>query len=285
VPRAARTSAGASRKVTALVFGLLGIILVATAAVSGWYLWTSRHRPAPVAQATAPPAETAVIPKPEPFPAPTPPPAETPPPAAATPAPTSDAASKDAKAKQKAKPKPTVDSLPATPPPTQPTQPAPAPAVAIPPPPPPTPAPPKPVIQTTPITVSDALPFVITLMQDVPSDAPGGQALRFAVNEDLKVGDKTVVPKGATVTGEVVGEKGKKILGIGGKKLTFRLTKAEAVDGREIAVRAIAGKSADGPSLRAFDTGKGSKSKGYAAMQGTIYVGYVDGDQMVAVHK
>jgi hypothetical protein len=141
------------------------------------------------------------------------------------------------------------------------------------------------VIQTTPVTVSDSLPFVITLMQDVPADAQGGQTLRFAVNEDLKIGDKTVIPKGATVTGEVTGEKGKKFLGIGGHKLTFRLTKAEAADGREIAVRAIAGKSSDGPSFRAFDTGKGSKSKGYAALQGTVYVGYVDGDQIVAVRK
>ena len=134
--------------------------------------------------------------------------------------------------------------------------------------------------------VSDALPFVINLGEDVPVDATEGQALRFTVNEGLRVGDKTVIAKGATVTGVVVGETGKKkFLGIGGHKLTFRLTQVEAVDGRKIAVRALAGKSEDGPTLRSFETGKGSKSKGYAALQGTVYIGYIDGDQIVAVHK
>jgi hypothetical protein len=57
------------------------------------------------------------------------------------------------------------------------------------------------------------------------------------------------------------------------------------VDGRKIAVRAVAGKSEDGPTIRTFDTAKASKAKGYAALQGTLYIGYIDGDQMVAVHK
>jgi len=134
--------------------------------------------------------------------------------------------------------------------------------------------------------VSDALPFVINLAEDVPADATEGQALRFTVSEGLQVGDKTVIAKGAAVTGAVVGESGKKkFLGIGGHKLTFRLTQAEAVDGRKLAVRAIAGKSDDGLTVRSFDTGKGSKAKGYAALQGTVYIGYIDGDQIVAVRK
>ena len=107
------------------------------------------------------------------------------------------------------------------------------------------------------------------MTEDVPVDASEGQALRFKVTEGLLVGDKTVIAKGATVMGAVMGESGKKrFLGIGGHKLTFRLTQAEAVDGRKIAVRAIAGKSEDGLATRSFETSKGSKSKGYAAMQG-----------------
>ena len=134
--------------------------------------------------------------------------------------------------------------------------------------------------------VSDALPFVMNLAEDVASDAPEGQALRFTVTEPLLVGDKTVIAKGSVVTGAVTGESGKKkFLGIGGHKLTFRLTQVEAVDGRKLAVRATAGKSEDGPTIRPFDTAKGSKAKGYAAMQGTVYIGYIDGDQMVGVHK
>ncbi len=134
--------------------------------------------------------------------------------------------------------------------------------------------------------VSDALPFVLNLAEDVPADAPEGQALRFTVSQDLQVGDKTVIAKGATVTGAVAGESAKKgFLGIRGHKLTFRLTQAEAVDGRKLAVRALAGKNEDGPTNRPFDSGKGSKAKGYAALQGTMYIGYIDGDQIVAVRK
>jgi hypothetical protein len=135
--------------------------------------------------------------------------------------------------------------------------------------------------------VSDALPFVVNLTEDVPTDASEGQALHFTVTEGLQVGDKTVIAKGATVTGAVTGETGKKkFLGIGGgHKLMFRLTQAEAVDGRKVAVRAMAGKSEDGPATRSFDTGKSSKSKGYAAVHGTVYIAYVDGDQIVAVRN
>jgi hypothetical protein len=59
----------------------------------------------------------------------------------------------------------------------------------------------------------------------------------------------------------------------------------EAVDGRKLAVRAMAGKSEDGPTIRPFETAKGSRPKGYAALQGTVYIGYIDGDQIVAVKK
>ena len=144
---------------------------------------------------------------------------------------------------------------------------------------------PKPVIATTPVTVSDALPFVMNLDEDIAADAPEGQAVRFTVTQPLLVGDKTVIVKGATVTGAVTGEGGKKFLGIGGHKLTFRLTQVETVDGRKVAVRAAAGKSAEGPTVRPFETGKSAKSKGYAALQGTTYVGYIDGDQTVSVSK
>jgi hypothetical protein len=134
--------------------------------------------------------------------------------------------------------------------------------------------------------VNDSLPFLINLTEDVAADAPEGQALHFTVSEGLKIGDKIVIAKGTTVTGAVTGESGKKkFLGIGGHKLTFRLTQAEAVDGRKLTVRAMAGKSEDGPTIRSFETGKGSKAKGYAALQGTVYIAYIDGDQMVAVRK
>ena len=138
-----------------------------------------------------------------------------------------------------------------------------------------------------PVSVGDALPFVIILGQDVPADAPEGTGLNFTVSEGLRIGDKIVIAKGATVTGAITAEgKQKKFLGIGGgKKPMFRLVQADAVDGKKIAVRALAGRNEGGVTVRSFDTSKGSKAKGYVAVQGTVYIAYVDGDQTVAVRK
>ena len=138
-----------------------------------------------------------------------------------------------------------------------------------------------------PVNVGDALPFVIVLAQDVPADAAEGLPLRFTVVQGLQIGDKTVVAKGASVTGMVMGETSKKkFLGIGGgKKLTFRLAQADAVDGKKISVRALAGRVEEGATVRPFDTGKGSKNKALAAAQGTEYIAYIDGNQTVSVSK
>jgi len=279
---------GTSPRMLVLILGLIGCALVAGAGIGAWYWWKS-HQAAAVAIATVPPsAATSSAPAPATAtPAETPPattsPSETAP--VVPPASAANDASKAAKAKRAPKPKADkpVVVLPSIPTPVAPpATPAPAP-VATPAPPPP--APPKPLI-TTPVMVSDALPFVVNLDEDVPVDASEGQALRFTVTEGLLVGDKTVIARGATVMGAVMGESGKKrFLGIGGHKLTFRLTQAEAVDGRKLAVRAIAGKSEDGAAVRSFETSKGSKSKGYVAMQGSIYIAYIDGDQIVAVRK
>jgi serine/threonine-protein kinase len=280
--RPATRSSRDSQKLLVLMLGLVGVILVAAAGATGWYWWRSHQASAariaaaivsPVA--ATPPAPVQVAP----------PPAETA--APATPAP-SDNVLKPAKPVRPAKPKTdatvkTVAPAPApviTTPPLQAPVATPAPAPTAPP---PKPAP-KPVV-ATPVTVSDALPFAINLAEDVPADAPEGQPIRFTVTEGLDIGDNTIIAKGATVTGLVAGETGKKFLGIGGHKLRFRLTQAEAVDGRKLTVRAIAGKSEDGPALRSFDTAKGSRPKGYAALHGAMYIGYIDGDQIVSVRK
>ena len=93
-----------------------------------------------------------------------------------------------------------------------------------------------------------------------------------------------VIPPGATVTGSITSEAGKKFLGIG-NKMTFRLLQADAVDGQKISVRSKSGKQANGPTTRPFDTGKSSKTKGLAASQGTEYIAYIDGEQTVSVRK
>ncbi len=145
-------------------------------------------------------------------------------------------------------------------------------------------APRRPVIQTVPVPINDALPFRIVLTEDVPANGQEGQALRFSVVDGFKVGDTTVIPPGATVTGSVTSEAGKKFLGIG-NKMTFRLLQADAVDGQKISVRCKSGKQANGPTTRPFDTGKNPKTKGLAASQGTEYIAYIDGDQTVTVRK
>ena len=96
-----------------------------------------------------------------------------------------------------------------------------------------------------------------------------------------------VIAKGAAVTGVVMGETGKKkFLGMGGgRKFTFQLEQAEAVDGQKVSVRALAGRNQVGPTVRSFDTGKGAKAKGFAALQGTQYVAYIDGEQTVSIRK
>jgi len=281
-----------SSKFVALLLVIIGAVLAASAGVGGWWWWKSQQQnqksPAPAVAVVTPTQPVAPPPAAQPAATSTPPAAttpETPPPVQTTPPPA------ETKPVRKRKPKETDKStsipapIPAPPPPAAVT-----PSVITPPPavaPTPKPAPHVPVIQTTPVSVSDALPFVIILGQDVPADAPEGMGLSFTVSEGLKIGDKTVIAKGSTVTGSVTGESTKKgFLGIkGGHKLTFRLVQAEAVDGKKLAVRAMAGRGEDGVTIRSFETNKGSKPKGYAAVQGTVYIAYIDGDQTVAVRK
>ena len=153
-------------------------------------------------------------------------------------------------------------------------------------------APPKPVrpdtarVAAQPVTVSvgDGVPFPIALAQDVRVLAQEHEQLTFRAAEDVKVGDVVVIPKGATVTGEIVNGNGKKFLGMG-SKMTFKLNWAETVDGQKIPVRASVTRRPDGPSVRPVDTGKYAKPKEMAAVSGTDYVAYIDGDQTITLRK
>jgi serine/threonine-protein kinase len=163
-------------------------------------------------------------------------------------------------------------------------QPVPAPAATAPPPP-PTPAPP-PKPQTTPVTVLDATPFRMILAADIPLTADLDEPVKFTMAEDFKVGGVVVIAKGLGVTGAISETpKKKKFLGIlGGAKLSFTLSKAYGAGGVELNVRSLSARRADGATQRAVDTGK-SGSKTVAAIQGTEYVGYIDGTQTVNVPK
>ncbi len=280
-------------KMIALMWGVVGIILLAGAGAGGWYLWKSgtwqmQNKPAPVANVTAPSAPE------KPSPLNTTVQQQTSPdvnaPAAPTPAPgiAPEAAPAPKKRARPAKslpaenntvpPPPVPQSAPAPPPsptPQKPVEAAPVPK-----------APPARTIQMVPILVGDGLPFRMTLAEDVPANATEGTTVRFTMAEDFVAGNKVVVAKGSSVIGVVAVPAGKKkFLGIGGNKMAYELQKVDAVDGKKLNVRGMAGRNADGPVLHAFETPNGRKAKGYAALKGTEYIGYTEGDQTVSVRK
>jgi serine/threonine-protein kinase len=135
---------------------------------------------------------------------------------------------------------------------------------------------------TASVSIGDALPFRIATASDIRQDAALGSPLKFTVIEDFKVNGITVVPKGASVYGEItLVPGGKKFVGAfgGGAKLSFKLTRAEAAGGNDLAVRALGARRSDGPTQRPVETNTKSGSKDIAAMQGTEYIAYVDGAQ------
>jgi len=148
---------------------------------------------------------------------------------------------------------------------------------------------PRTVTAVSQMTVPDGLPFRVFLVGDVRADTPIDQALTFAVADGLQVDGTLVIPKGATVTGSVVDEAGgKKILGMGGgAKLRFHMLSSDAVDGQKLKVRALALRRApQGLVARPFQIARGGpKNKELAAENGTEYIAYIDGDQVISVHK
>jgi serine/threonine-protein kinase len=153
---------------------------------------------------------------------------------------------------------------------------APSPAMEV------TPAP-APVTQSVTVTLADGLPIRIALAADVPADADIGLPLRFQAVEDFRVQGVVVIRKGASITAEISAAPKKKLFGIGGAKLSFTLSKADAAGGQTINLRAAPAKRADGPAQRAVEAGTRPSSKDMAAAKGAVYIGYIDGAQTVSV--
>jgi len=181
--------------------------------------------------------------------------------------------------------KPIVTPAPvATPPPVPAQQPLNTAKTTAPPPPVVVPAKPA-ATPAVPVNVADAMPFSITLSEDVPADAEEGHVLHFTVIDGLKVGDTVVIAKGAAVTGSIVVAAGKKnVFGMGGK-MTFRLLQVDAVDGKKLNIRAEPSRGKDGPAKRPIESGAKGKTKEIAAAAGSQYVGYIEGEQTVSAHK
>jgi hypothetical protein len=136
---------------------------------------------------------------------------------------------------------------------------------------------------TIPVVLGDASPIRLTLSEDVLSDAAEGDAVRFQVAHDVRVGDTVVIPKGAEAVGAIVDGAKKKMLILTGK-ITFRLDTVDAVGGQKVTIRATEVRRKDGSSKRQLNTG-GGKSKNVAAAAGDEYMGYVDGATTVVVKK
>jgi serine/threonine-protein kinase len=183
--------------------------------------------------------------------------------------------------------------IPATvPPPTKstqaPAQPAPveaapAPTAVVTPPPAPTqpaPATPAPVVETKIHTVAipNAMPFNISLAQDVPLKLTAGQKLNFTVTKDVKIGDVVVIAKGAPVSGEVVDPGEKKFLAKA--KATFKLTSVESVAGTKLTIRSNPAHTDKGDHPIEMP---GSKTKDLWAPSGTEYLSYIENDQTVTI--
>ena len=156
--------------------------------------------------------------------------------------------------------------------------PAPAPAVLT-----PAPVTPK-AAPTIALTVPDGTPVQLALVGDIPADATEGTPIRFAVSSPVKTNENVVIAKGAVVTGEIVEAAKKKFLGIGGK-MQYRLIQVDAVDGHKVNMRATPSPSTEGPARRQVENPNQKHTKEAVAMAGAAYIGYIDGEQTVAVKK
>ena len=143
------------------------------------------------------------------------------------------------------------------------------------------PAPPQKAAEV-PVGLPDGTPVKIILTMDIPSNAEEGLAIDFSTVGDVVVGNKTVISKGASVTGEITQASKKRILGLGGK-LTFRLLHVQAVDGQKLAIRASPASRAGGETKRPVDFSGKKKPKDIAAVAGSELTGYIDGAHAILV--
>ncbi len=176
-----------------------------------------------------------------------------------------------------------VAASPASPSPAPATTPAPVPSAPATPPV-ASPAPASAPASLVAVTLTDGMPFTITLAEDLPQNADEGRPLHFTVAKEVRVGDLIAIVKGAAVTGEVAQPERKGRLGFGGSKMTLRLLTVEAVDGHKYRVRAQSARGSD-KNERPAETNVKPKNKDLIASAGTEYIAYIDGDVTVSVKK
>ena len=122
------------------------------------------------------------------------------------------------------------------------------------------------------ILVAGGTPISLSLDQDIPSDTEQGADLLFVVSEDVKVNGQVVVARGAIAKGKVAERARRKL--IGSQKMTYRLLEVNVSAGSSLKLR---------PVEKTFENA--GKRKNLAAEKGGIFVGYVDGDQSLAIGR
>ena len=122
------------------------------------------------------------------------------------------------------------------------------------------------------ILVADGTPISLVLDQDISADTGQGNEIVFAVTEDLKVNGQVVIVRGAGARGKVA-ERGRRKM-IGSQKMTYRLLEVNTANGSTLKLR---------PVERPFENA--NKRKNLAAEKGGIFVGYVDGNQSLAIGR
>jgi hypothetical protein len=139
------------------------------------------------------------------------------------------------------------------------------------------------------VTLPDGTEFTVVTTEEISSKtATEGDPLTFKVSEDVKVGDKVVIAKGALVKGSITQAKKAGMMGKGGS-LGIRVDSTTTVDGQTLKLRSSKGKEGDdktgttvalvvlfGP-LGFLKHGKNAKIK-----EGTPIKVYVDENKEVA---
>jgi serine/threonine-protein kinase len=124
-------------------------------------------------------------------------------------------------------------------------------------------------------------PVPLTLIDELPAEPAAGTALRFQVEQEVRIGPMLLIEKGAAVGGEIVAAR----VNTGGRtRVMFKLSTVEAADGSKVKLRAAPGGSTENSEYPLLSGGAG-RGRGSAIPAGTKFLGYIDGDQPIGTPK
>lgn len=142
------------------------------------------------------------------------------------------------------------------------------------------------------IKLPDGEKIRLVLAEDISSaTANVGDRITFTVAEDFKVGDTTLITKGAQAVGSITEAKKKGMLGRGGK-LNMQMEHVKAVDNQNIRIRATAAREGDdqtGKTVAVFVLAGPFavlvKGKDIVVHKGAEYAAYTDESKDIAISQ